>query len=129
MDQVVKATALKPWRGLRARDLRCSDEAVETRAIETMRKTAVNMSTEWVTNGTLLKNEISRVINCVEMMVNGLCRSDSLISSSVSCGASGRGGVLGIGLITATYGKVYNGITDDDSCEQPESDPTVCLKY
>ena len=51
MDQVVKATALEPWRGLRATDLRCSDEVVETRAIETMSNSCVNMSTEWVTNG------------------------------------------------------------------------------
>ena len=35
----------------------------------------------------------------------------------------------GIELTTATYGKVYNGITDDGSCGQPESDPTVCLRY
>ena len=55
MNRVVNATALKPWRGLRARDLRCSDEVVETRAIETMRETAVNMSTEWVTSGTSLR--------------------------------------------------------------------------
>ena len=33
----------------------------------------------------------------------------------MSCGASGRGGLLGIELITTTYGKVYNGITDDES--------------
>ena len=38
MSRVVKATALKPWRGLRARDLSCSNEVVETRAIETMSK-------------------------------------------------------------------------------------------
>ena len=30
----------------------------------------------------------------------------------VSCGASGRGGVMGIETITATCGAVYNGITD-----------------
>ena len=47
MNRVGKATALKAWRVLRASDLRCSDEAVETRAIEAMRETAVNMSTEW----------------------------------------------------------------------------------
>ena len=44
-------------------------------------------------------------------------------------GASGRGGVLGIELITTTYGKVYNGTTDDDTCGQPESDPIVFLRY
>ena len=36
MNRVVKATALKPWRRLRARDLCCSDEVVTTRAIETV---------------------------------------------------------------------------------------------
>ena len=55
MDQVAKATALKPWRGLRARDLRCSDEVVETRSIETTRTSCVKTSTVWVPNGTLLK--------------------------------------------------------------------------
>ena len=66
------------------------------------------------TIGTLLR-EISRVINCdnVEMLWNGQCRSDLLSCSSMSCGASGRGGVLGIELITTTYGTVYNGINDD----------------
>ena len=64
--------------GLRARDLSCSDEVVETRAIETMRNSCVKTSTEWVTNGTLLKRDISRVINnCAEMMWNGQGRSDS----------------------------------------------------
>ena len=33
----------------------------------------------------------------------------------MSCGASGRGGVLEIELITTTYGTVYNGITDDET--------------
>ena len=36
-------------------------------------------------------------------------------SSSMSCGASKRGAVLGIELITTTYGTAYNGITDDDT--------------
>ena len=72
MNQVVKATALKPWRGLRARDLSCSDEVVETRTTETMRNSCVETSTDWVTNGTLLKCDISRVINCVEVVWNGL---------------------------------------------------------
>ena len=40
-NRVVMATALKPWRGLRARDLRCSDEVVGTTAIETMRNSCV----------------------------------------------------------------------------------------
>ena len=33
----------------------------------------------------------------------------------MSCGASERRGVLGIELITTTYGKVYNGTTDDET--------------
>ena len=49
--------------------------------------------------------------------------------SSVSCGGSGREVVLGIELITTNYGKVYNGIADDETCRQPKSDPIVCLRY
>ena len=41
MNRVVKATALKTWKGLRARDLSCSEEVVDTRAIETMRNSCV----------------------------------------------------------------------------------------
>ena len=37
--------------------------------------------------------------------------------------------MLGIELITTTYGKVYNGITDDETCRQPDSDPIVNLRY
>ena len=35
--------------------------------------------------------------------------------SSMSCRASGRRGVLGIALMWTTCGKVYNGISDDDT--------------
>ena len=35
--------------------------------------------------------------------------------SSMSYRAPGRGGVLGIALMWTTHGKVYNGITDDDT--------------
>ena len=34
----------------------------------------------------------------------------------------------GIELTTTTCGHVYNGITDDETCRQHESDPTVCLR-
>ena len=37
--------------------------------------------------------------------------------------------MLGMELITTTKGNVYNGITDDETCRQPESDPIVCLRY
>ena len=38
--------------------------------------------------------------------------------------------MLGVELITTMYGKVYNGITDDeDSCRQPELEPIGCLRY
>ena len=37
--------------------------------------------------------------------------------------------LLGIALTTTTYGKVYNGITDDETCRQPESEPIVCLRH
>ena len=30
--------------------------------------------------------------------------------------------MLGIELITTTYGRVYNGIADDETCRQPESE-------
>ena len=32
--------------------------------------------------------------------------------------------MLGTELITTTYGKVYNGITDGETCRQTESEPT-----
>ena len=37
--------------------------------------------------------------------------------------------MLGIELITTTCGEVYNGITDDETCREPESEPIVCLRY
>ena len=35
-----------------------------------------------------------------------------------------RRGVQGTELITTKYGKVYNGITDGETCRQTESEPT-----
>ena len=37
--------------------------------------------------------------------------------------------MLGIELITTTHGKVYNGITDEETCRQLESEPIVCSRY
>ena len=107
----------------------CSDEVVETRAIETTKWNSFeyvdrvgdqrNVAQEcYQQSNQVRRNDVERIVSIL-----------FLNCSSVSCGASGRGGVLGIELITITYGKEYNGITDDETCRQPESDPIVCLRY
>ena len=69
-SRVVKATALKNrGRELRARDLSCSDEDNEKQLCENVDR----LGDQW----TLPKSDISRVINCAQMMWNGLGRSDS----------------------------------------------------
>ena len=47
MIQVMKATALKPWRGVAGQDLCCSDEVVTTRAIETVNMTCLESMKWW----------------------------------------------------------------------------------
>ena len=56
MDRVVKRPLSNRGGGWETCEC-CSDELVETRTIETMRETAVNVSTEWVSSGTLLRVE------------------------------------------------------------------------
>ena len=64
-------------------DWSCSEEQVDTKAIEIMRNNCVETSTDWVTTGTLLNNDINKITNCVEVGKTGLIRF--LNCSSMIC--------------------------------------------
>ena len=143
--QVIKATALKPWRGCCGQDLCCSDVVVTSRAIETVSMTCLE-SMKWCrprpSRQCVTAVRTSRVTNesfaqeCYQQS-DQLRRHDVerigpirfQWCSSMSCRASGRGGVLGIALMWTTYGKVYNGITDDDTHDDILNLSIVCLLW
>ena len=90
---------------------------VETRAIETTERNSCEyvdrVGDQW--NVTHSGNQQSDQLRERRSVVERTVTIRFPSCSSMSCGASGRGGVLVIELITITYGKVYNGIKDDET--------------
>ena len=95
-------------------DLCCPDEVVQTRANVTMCDSCEKV--DWMSDKRVVAQECCRQSD--QLRRNDVERIEPIRfhwCSSMNCRASGRGGVLGIALMWTTHGKVYNGITDDDT--------------